>query len=56
MRIKVEMEVDAKPGMTDQEIAEWVEFNVGARGGLSGDNPMVDEDLSAVSGSVRTRG
>lgn len=35
------------PSHTDDQFEEWVEFNVGHRGGLSEDNPLADIDMEA---------
>jgi len=35
------------PEHTDEQFAEWVEFNVGHAGGISNDNPLHDLDMEA---------
>ncbi|MFM5576885.1 hypothetical protein ACET8O_20220 [Aeromonas veronii] len=35
------------PPHTSDQFEEWVEFNVGQRGGISQDNPLADIDMEA---------
>ncbi|MEW6691579.1 MAG: hypothetical protein AB1340_01940 [Pseudomonadota bacterium] len=51
--VRVEFSVQVPDKVTDDQIEEWVEFELGVLGGMSGDNPLSDRDLEAESGSVR---
>jgi hypothetical protein len=54
-RVTVQFDIDVPDTATDSEIEAWVSFHVGASCQLAGDNPMADQDLDAVSGSVWLR-
>lgn len=50
--IDVRFEVDVEEVMSDQEVQEWLEFNLHARGNMHNSNPMSDLDIEAKSFSV----
>ena len=52
MRIFVSFEAEIQDEATRDQIKEYVEFQLGARGGCSAVNPLVDADLEAISGSI----
>ena len=54
-RVTVKFDIDVPDSATDSEIDALVSFHVGAAVQLAGDNPMADQDLDAVSGSVWLR-
>jgi len=41
------IKVDAPVECTPEQLREWVEFNVGYRGGISMYNPLNDYDMEA---------
>jgi len=45
--IVISVDRSSLPSHTDDHFEEWVEFNVGHRGGLSEDNPLADIDMEA---------
>lgn len=51
--VTVQFDVQVPASATDQEIEDWVSFDVGASFKFDGDNPMADRDLNAIRGSVR---
>lgn len=50
--VKVEFEVKVPNDMTEEQVFEWVSFNIGTNGGCSLQNPLADTDLEAEFGSV----
>ena len=46
--IVISVDRSSLPSHTDDQFEEWVEFNVGHRGGLSEDNPLADIDMEAI--------
>jgi len=50
--INIELELDLKDNLTEEQIRNWVEFNVGLRGNISTDNPLCLEDIDPLSGYV----
>lgn len=55
MKIKVEFTVKLPSigkTVSHEDISEWIEFNIGARGGISLKNPLIDEELEADPLSV----
>jgi hypothetical protein len=53
--VRVEFDVKVPEHATDNDVIEWVSFEVGASGMLLNSNPMSDRDLEADYGSVRVR-
>ncbi len=47
-RFTIEIDTEALTDHTDKQLEEWVEFNIGARGGISMDNPLNIDDLAAT--------
>lgn len=47
-RFTIEIDREVLPNHTDKQLEEWVEFNIGARGSLSGDNPLILDDITAT--------
>ena len=47
MKLKVEFEVTVPDGVAIEQAEEWLEFELGARGDMQLDNPMIDTDLEA---------
>lgn len=52
MRLRVEIEIEKPDGVTDKQIQEWLEFELGYRANLSADNPLIDESVTAHDISV----
>jgi len=50
--INIELELDLKDNLTEEQIRNWVEFNVGLRGNISADNPLYIDDIDPLSGYV----
>lgn len=50
IQVKFTMEVPEKA--TNEEIQKWLEFELGANGNLSCDNPLISSGLEADSFSV----
>jgi hypothetical protein len=42
---KVKLDVLIPSGVTKAEAKEWLRFQLGDNGGMSADNPLVDEEL-----------
>lgn len=49
---EVTLKVYVPDGATEEQITEWVEFNVGANGSLGCANPLVDTELAAFDVSI----
>ena len=45
--VVISIDRESLPDHTDEQFEEWVRFEVGDRGDLSGDNPL-QQDLEAV--------
>lgn len=50
--VSVHFNVLVPDDVSESEITEWVEFEVGATCSLKGTNPLSDKDLEAVRNSV----
>ena len=48
MKLTVTFTVDISDDASFEEIQEWLEFELGARGGMTSDNPL-DGDIEAIS-------
>lgn len=46
MKVKVELEIEVPDGMSIEDVAEFLKFELHYNGCCSGDNPMLDEDYS----------
>ncbi len=47
-KVEIRLEIDVPDNATNQQIEDWVSFQVGLLGSCSGDNPMVDMDLDPL--------
>jgi hypothetical protein len=47
MELKVEFEVTVPDNVTPEQADEWLQYQLGARGGMPADNPLADTDLEA---------
>lgn len=52
--VKVEMTIALPISATLDQVEEWVNMESGARGSMSGDNPLADFDIEAISPPVLT--
>ncbi len=50
--ITVTFDVDVPRDSKEEDIQKWLEFELGANGELSLDNPLSNEDISAIFSSV----
>ncbi|MGU5727571.1 hypothetical protein G4923_06520 [Aeromonas rivipollensis] len=50
--IQVTFTTSVPDEVSDELVQEWLEFELHARGGMSGDNPLCGESLDADSFSV----
>ena len=45
MKVTIDVKTELLPPHTQQEFEEWVKFQVGATGGMSGQNPLAEYDM-----------
>ena len=55
MKIKVEFEAEIPDGKIDDDIEEWLRFEIGENGQMSGNNPLVNTPLIPFPFSVEWR-
>jgi hypothetical protein len=53
-KFKVEFEISVPDEVTVEQAEEWLLFQIGARGGMSADNPLADTDLEAKRAWVQS--
>ena len=46
----VNFEIDPPADATTQEVEEWLEFQLGVRGGVNKSNPLAEHDIDCVEG------
>lgn len=51
-RINVSFKLDVPDGTSDDDIQEWLEFELNANGRISGSNPLAGAPLEPVNFSV----
>jgi hypothetical protein len=49
MKIEFTAEVEVPDGTPLDDVEKWIEFMIGARCGLSGDNALIDTDLQSCN-------
>lgn len=55
MKVKVEFTMSVPDCIPEYALDEWLSYKLGANGGMSCENPLVDEDICAEWPSVSFR-
>ena len=52
MRVKIQFEIEVPDDATDEDLVEWVRFEVGDNGMIRGANQLIHRELTPIFGTL----